>query len=291
MVVLEKFAFLEMPRTGSTHIKKLLLRMLGGKRIGMHEAATPEVLSTHQAFLGSIRNPWDWYVSQWTIGCGRAGLVRSSSTRSGHKIEKGPSRGLVFDPAPWIESYRDPEAKDVDAFRLWLRLMCTPEQTQTAFPQHFGRSDLRRYAGYYTYRFATLFCRNRRQVHRPSGLADYEALEAFIEEHYYITHMVHTENMANELEAALLDIGVDLSTEQKEMIHSTPPTNRSHRSLPREAFYDDELRDLVSDRDRMIIERFGFNYPNSGWTPEENPPRSPGNPPRSPFTKGEDVTP
>lgn len=260
MVVTDRFVFIEFPRTGSTHVKLLLRRLFECRSIGMHEPATPEVLASHSAFMGSIRNPWDWYVSLWTFGCGGVGAIYERATRAKSTIQNGPWSGLVFDPAPWRAAYADRDALDINGFRSWLHLLCAPSQSRLAFPQGFGCSDLHRHAGLYTYMFTRLFCTNSQTLHRPGALPDRGSVDSFIRSSCYITHMVHTESLSPDLETALTDMGMDLTESQRRTIHTAPRLNRSHRSLPIAAYYDDACLQLVAERDALLIKRFGYSY-------------------------------
>jgi hypothetical protein len=45
----------------------------------------------------------------------------------------------------------------------------------------------------------------------------------------------------------------------REQIRSAPPENASDRR-PYRDYYTDELRDLVAERSRLIIDRFGYSF-------------------------------
>jgi hypothetical protein len=74
MIVNEKLIYLMMQKTGCSHIAKLILQTVGGERIGTHNKLTD--YNTGKYIIGSIRNPWDWYVSLWAYGCRGKGRVR-----------------------------------------------------------------------------------------------------------------------------------------------------------------------------------------------------------------------
>jgi len=252
-----------MPRTGSTFVVRLLRDWPDVTRVGMHEPAPPEVRTSGRAILASIRNPWDWYVSQWTIGCGGAGTLHRVTTRKGRQIERGPARGAIFDPAPWRRVYADSSARDVGAFRAWLELLSNPAATRVALPLAFGASDLHRYAGWYTYRYAQLFCSMEGDLHRENALPNMQALRTAVGNSIYVTHMAHTERIGSDLVAALDDAGVAMTNAQRRSILDSPPFNRSHRSLPLHAYYDDATWQLVAGRDRLILERHAVAPRNS----------------------------
>ena len=72
MFVSEKIVFLELHKTGGSHIGHLLSSLLEGEQVGKHN--TLKDLYRNRTILGSIRNPWDWYVSLWPMGVVAVGL-------------------------------------------------------------------------------------------------------------------------------------------------------------------------------------------------------------------------
>ena len=66
MYLTKKICYLEMMRSGSTHIHKLFKEFIPeGKQIGHHGPASKEIMESDRIFIGSIRNPGSWYLSVW----------------------------------------------------------------------------------------------------------------------------------------------------------------------------------------------------------------------------------
>ncbi len=244
-----------MPRSGSTHVVRLLGNWEGVQRIGMHEAAPADVIDSGRAMIGTIRNPWDWYVSQWTIGCGGTGLLHRVTTRDRRTLQHGPRRGEIFDPRPWQRVYADRSARDVGAFRAWLELLFDADATGLAMPRAYGGSDLRNFAGWYTYRYIELYCADRAALHRRGAVSDVAQLRELARHQLYITHMARTEQLGSDLVQCLEQIGVPLGTARRKRILGAEPSNRSHRSLPTEAYFDDRSRGLVERGDVLIVDQ------------------------------------
>lgn len=58
----EQLIYIQMQKTGCTHIESLLSGLFEGKQVGKkHSPATPEQIRNHPYFISSIRNPWDWF--------------------------------------------------------------------------------------------------------------------------------------------------------------------------------------------------------------------------------------
>ena len=75
MFVSERVVFMELHKAGCIHIRNVLRDLLEGRLLEKHGMATPELFNGTRAFLGSIRDPWEWYISLWAYGCDSRGAV------------------------------------------------------------------------------------------------------------------------------------------------------------------------------------------------------------------------
>jgi hypothetical protein len=263
MLLHPQFGFIEMPRTASTHVVRLLRDLPGVERVGQHQPAPPEIARSGRPFFATIRNPWDWYVSQWTIGCGRTGTLYAIATRDARRVDAGPAVGATFDPTPWRRVYSDRSARDVGLFRDWLRLLFDPEATATALPRAFGRSDLRLYAGWYSYMYLKLFCGDLDFLHRTGALPNAQSMELQVNKRRYVSLFARTENLGRELVAVLDEVEFPMDAGSRAALAAAPPSNQSHRALRLDAYYDEPTRNLVADRDELILR---LHYPERSPT-------------------------
>lgn len=88
MFVSERFVYLELHKTGCTHIRDILNELLDGGLIGKHNQATPELFRQRKIFFGSVRNPWEWYTSLWAYGCDNRGALFNNVTRASRSIRE-----------------------------------------------------------------------------------------------------------------------------------------------------------------------------------------------------------
>jgi hypothetical protein len=74
MFISNKVVFLELHKTGSSLLRKLFKSegVLAGEIIGKNNQISNNLLTQDSIIVGSIRNPWDWYVSLWAYGCDEA---------------------------------------------------------------------------------------------------------------------------------------------------------------------------------------------------------------------------
>src|SRR5204863_6355276 len=68
------------------------------------------------------------------------------------------------------------------------------------------------------------------------------------------------ENLRSELLRLLRSTGTELTPQLVAAIESAPAANTSSQRDKYQTYYDPELRDLVADKDRYIIERFGYEF-------------------------------
>ncbi|MFT7553450.1 MAG: hypothetical protein ACI9BV_003785 [Rhodothermales bacterium] len=276
MFVSERLVFLQLQKTGSTYTEGLLKKTLGGSQRGKHKRlpadAEPEFV------LGSIRNPWDWYVSLWAFGCsGRGGAYNQATGRRLLRIKSvfGKYRKLIPGgnpivtlPSHWLDprcrwwewAYGDPE--DPERFRAWLKRLLDPEIEERIIPQ-FRRTGFIRVGGLLSFRYLWLFSRDNTLLERTNGVpADFD-MDAYDRAESALSAVVRLEHLSSDLMAALREAGHDLTPEQELIIRAGTGVDRNASKRRATAkYYDDQTRELVANRERFIINRFGYTFPD-----------------------------
>ena len=70
MFISNKLCFLEFGKTGCSYIREVLSENIQeGFLTPIHDTINEDLLKSNCLFIGSIRNPLDWYVSLWAYGC------------------------------------------------------------------------------------------------------------------------------------------------------------------------------------------------------------------------------
>jgi len=263
--------YVELPKTGTTHIDHLLSGLLEGRQVGKHNTPGADLLSGRHTFIGSIRNPWDWYLSLWTFGCTRTGGVYEQATRP-RSLQAGlaalrrhpryllPSIAAAWRRRPdrWLPLYED--ADDTEAFRTWLRMIHDPA-TWSDYDDGYFLTRINTFAGFYTYRFLSLFSRDTAPLFRHAGLQDLETLKDFDRRNNYVSHFIRCESLESDLIDALNACGVTLSPADIQRIRGAQKSNVSARRKGAAAYYDAESIALVAARERLITDRFGYANP------------------------------
>ena len=169
------FIYIQMQKTASQHITKQFMQLFEGELIGHHNSATLAQLKSHRYFIGSIRNPWDWYVSLWSFGVGGRGMLANNLTRRNlfsacAKTLRQPTRwagyqqciaSLIKDVRKWRAVYS--KSDDVVAFRRWLAYMHDSKNSHALGEgyAHASKHNISTRWGFMTYRYLYVALRSR----------------------------------------------------------------------------------------------------------------------------------
>jgi len=217
--------------------------------------------------FGTIRNPWDWWVSYWA--------AIKFEPRKGHE---GRNIELWFSGLNVDGTFQD----------FWRSLFLAQHRIQGL------RLDLMNDLGIgpYTYRFIKLFFRNPEWVWQNW---DVDAIKKELDELMYPIYLCRVEDLRKEMLGFFDSIGLKLTAEQICVLMDTegklPPmtsasweerarsrylsatpggisAGRSSSSAfsnasehePYATYYDDEMRNLVAEKERLIVELFGYVF-------------------------------
>jgi hypothetical protein len=128
----------------------------------------------------------------------------------------------------------------------------------------YWRYPLNRFAGLLTYRYMRLFsCKAGaldvlQDVSTPRQLAEHEATHGFID------HFIRNEHLEADLLLALQRMQLDIPPAFAARLHAAPRTNTSSKRHAAGYYYDAGTERLVADRERLIIDKFGYVAPGAG---------------------------
>lgn len=277
MFVSDSLIFVELHKTAGSHIGRCLNKILTGEQVGKHNVVPPELQD--RFILGSIRNPWDWYVSLWGYGCDRKGSAFSQTTRRysvnyyWRQLNKemgknwlSPAqylRQLLADTAKpvalWNEVYAD--SSNPELFRKWLRLMLDTDR-RFDIGEGYGFSPLSAHSGVLTYRYFKLFTNLGSDLYSLPDLADLSRLNEVWEQRAITNFVVRNEHLEADLIDALTCANIALTDEQRLFIlqGKNEKTNTSSRKSM-DFYYDAESIALVKNKEAFIISRYGYEPP------------------------------
>lgn len=232
MIVTNRFVFLHLHKSGGSFVNEFLMRFVPGARnIGYH---LPRLLipaeSSHLPVLGFVRNPWSYYVSWYNFQSQRPApnaLFRILS-ENGQLQFAGTIRNMLHlgSGGPHLAA------------------------VLAALPASYGNTGLN------LPRFALAGIKD-------SALGFYSFLYQYL---YGEQDRNLTVQRAENLRPALLEYlhsqGQRVTAAANDFILDAPARNVSEHA-PYLSYYDDELRDLVAERDKLIISRHGYRFADS----------------------------
>ena len=256
MFISKELVYLEMPKTACTHIKKLLGEIVEGESIGKH--GRWDTQSKDRFVLGSVRNPWDWYISMWAFGCTRKDQGYFYRVLTSYNL-----KSVIFGRAPlfkpvkkWRELYSD--SGNAENFRQWLKWLFDDKRGKD-FQAKFTRHPIWKFAGLATFNYCRLHTDKF-----SNKINSYDELVSYMNEHEFLDAVVRTENLEEDLINALKSSPIEITAEQEAVILAGKgnKTNSSEHGSAAD-YYDEETKALVAERERFIIEKFGYGFPEN----------------------------
>lgn len=277
MFVSDSLIFTELHKTGGSHILRCLEAVLEGQRVGKHNRVPANLRD--RFVIGSVRNPWDWYVSLWSYGCSQQGSVYNRTSRRfesryyWRQLNKEMGRNwltpnqyltqFLSDSCKpvnqWQEVYRD--SANPELFRKWLRLVLSHERRYD-LGEGFGFSPVCSHSGLLTYRYLKLFTHLDQWLYSDKRLATKENLQGIYQSTVFVNRFIRNESLEQDLIEALECAGIQLTDSQKAFIaeNRDKKTNTSQR-MSTEFYYDKEAIDLIKDRESLVIALHGYEAP------------------------------
>ncbi|HME40159.1 MAG TPA: hypothetical protein VKG63_14485 [Steroidobacteraceae bacterium] len=229
MIVTPRFVFLHLHKSGGTFINECLLKFVpDAQHVGYHlpRRMVPEQ-NAHLPALGSVRNPWSYYVSWYSF------QLERPNPNFLFRILSDDGR-LDFETT--VHNMLDLGAGSVRLDML-LRALPSAYSNQGLNLPNFALEPIRNtQLGFYTYLYRYMYQGGRVPV--------------------TVSRM---EDLRSDLVPMLEQVRQPVSEEMRAFIENEMPRNPSqHRGYAE--YYSDALRDLVAKRDAEIIERHGYRF-------------------------------
>tara|TARA_Y100000590_G_scaffold426042_1_gene534647 strand:+ start:2299 stop:3087 length:789 start_codon:yes stop_codon:yes gene_type:complete len=261
-----------MHRTGSTLLVELLNKYVpNGKIVGVHERPGQDIYKSNRFFLGSIRNPWEWYVSAWSFGCvKRGGLYKRLALKRIHFKNLGFKTKPLLAPyiflqqfwrplSLWRKLYNDP--KSIKNFREWLKLLLGGTRIHD-IGEGFDFSSINKFSGLMTYRYLVFYSSNIKSLYNNS-LTSFEDLEEFDKKNNILNYTIRNESLEKNFFDVLLKLNIKISEKEKDNINNLKRGKWGvWRDKKLEDFYDDECLELIEQKEKLIINKYKYKKPH-----------------------------
>jgi len=238
MIITDHFVYIHTSRSAGTFLNKLILQNVSGARMLQyhgHLKDLPEKFSDRPV-IGFVRNPWDWYVSMcFDYRRKKQYVFEIISKRGALDFNETVSRFLklgdnskqsnellvqLAQVAPLAINTRNPARRELPGLR---------SEHFANYPENLG---------YYSWLFKLMY--------------DSET-----------DHQIHIGRFENLREEALR-LFEETGTPITERISAYLKNSEALNSRPRPSSYADgfnsELRQLLADKDRYLIDRFAYEF-------------------------------
>jgi hypothetical protein len=120
----------------------------------------------------------------------------------------------------------------------------------------YGPSGLQPFVGFYTYRYLIHSCSNiNKAKENPENLKEFDKKNCFV------SYWIRTESLEEDLYKYLTETGMADEELIKKKFGSSTKTNSSGERPKTSLFYDKESKEIVRKMDRLIIDKFNYNFP------------------------------
>lgn len=270
MFINDRIIYLHMQKTGGTHISKLLKSHLDGEVTLKHGQLRGS--PGDRLVFGSVRNPWDWYVSIWTYGCQGDGIVPGRLKMPFPQIGYLFIRESLFHPEKWVQAAKKIPlharkdhtywqrlfscVDDPQLFREWLRSILSASG-KVLLTAEYPHVPMRHVAGYMTFEFLRLFLEFKHWPRLSRSISSMTDINEAYERHGIGNRFIRIESLERDVAEILNEL--EVAIDQTDLKGAR--TNASRRHPSASYYYDDETIELVRNEERFLIERFGYEPP------------------------------
>lgn len=229
MIVTDRFVFLHLHKSGGTFVNEALMRCLpDARQVGYHlprSMIPPEAAGL--PILGTVRNPWSYYVSWYTF--------QQEQTRPNFLFRILSDEGQL-DFGATLRNMLDLGAGSI-RLDLVLRALPAAYSNRGLNLPNFALAPIRHTRlGFYTFLY--------RYLYGGSGAP---------------VQIGRMEELRDELTRMFESVGQPIDAPMRQYLAGAEPRNTSrHGSYAH--YYSDSLRDLVAERDAEVIERHGYRF-------------------------------
>jgi hypothetical protein len=238
MIVTDHFVYIHVSRSGGTFLNKLIMEHVPGARMVQYHGHLRDLPAKFSELpvLGFVRNPWDWYVSmffdyrrkrQYVLGVlsdrGKLGFgptIRRFLTLGDDNEESKRLRAQLVQAAPVQISTQSPPPHHLPGLR---------SDHFAGFPDN---------TGYYSWLFQLMFETGTDRT----------------------LHIGRFENLREDSLRLLEEIGTPITGRMRDFLEMSKPLNASPRPAAYDGGYNQELTELVAEKDRYVIDRFGYTF-------------------------------
>lgn len=270
----DRVVFVELHKSGSTRVAKLLAEVAGPDLGDKQPTYANALAGLGKPVVGYVCDPLHWYLALWKHGCAGKGDLRKRLTdpakwaalmakRAARAQDAGkqpPGREI---PEGWGAEhartawYGNPESPQ--AFREWLKAVLMTRGIRRLVNNAYNNSPVQKIAGLMTYEYFATFVRDTEAMEK--WVDSPEALVALHAKKAITHHVVRAESPGADLIQVLAEIGLPLTDEQAATARAWDEGNARQKQKQIDTFYDTETRHWVQRREKAMFKILGYSLP------------------------------
>jgi hypothetical protein len=252
----KNFIYLDVYKTGSTHIEHLLKLITTEPEIRKNRHAPltkvhPIRGKSGKFVFATVRNPWDWYVSMWSYGHTKENPLFNHIKEA---VSEAEFKALYDVNSP------------TTSFPLWLRSIHDPGFLARILKGHrLPKSGLANFMGFYTYRFMRVTLPYPELLLRQPFIRSLDGAIAMQKRLHQYDVILKSETLDDDFADFVVTHRSRCGFAEKagDVVRKNAAAhkNTSVRTLSSyQDYYTDDLRDLVGRRDRLFIDLFDYSF-------------------------------
>ena len=246
MIVTNHFVYIHTSRTAGTFLNKLIMEHVPGARKLQYHGHLKDLPAqfSHLPVIGFVRNPWDWYVS-----------MCFDYRRKKQYVYQIISKGGVLGFEQTVSRFLRLGDRSIQSKRLLDKLVkAAPTNINARNPARNHLPGLRsdhfaNYSeneGYYSWLFQLM----------------YES------ENDHRIHIGRFENLREEALRLFEETGTPITKRITAYLNEAEPLNSTRRPKSFVGGYPPKLEQLVADREKYLIDKFGYEFSEAGEYPK-----------------------
>lgn len=261
MIEFDGTLFLQLQKTGGTHVERILESCVPHVKHAKHSIPNAAILARNERVLMGLRSPFSWYLSLWSYGIsGRSGFEGRVTQRfsprnlmlSSYENAELLSR-LRFESlkrrSDWKTVYQRGDSPE--AFRDWLKLLFIEAKNQCLPDGYRPLRNNGETMGFYTWRLVKMALGpHPKQLNGTRGESSFQIFC----QRSVVSHYLRTESLNDDFLRFIEAFHPKHFEEIRDKLERNSISNSSSRKFSAEKYYDENMTALVSSGDHLIFE-------------------------------------
>lgn len=267
MIFGDKYVFLELGRTGSTYARYILKQIPNSKAVGKKHNIYNDLTKEQKAEfeiknkIGTIRNPFEYYVSLFAFCCSERGGLHERITRKPDVLSfytvTDIFKTIVLHfkyKKKWKKITSDENS--TENFKEFLKMLFKTHPE--AIGDYYGASKANNIMGFLSFNYLRTYTRHFEKDVKT--IIHTDLLFEYDRKNNFIDIMFRNETLKQQLLENHQFYADSKEVIEKSISNRPPRSKTATEKKPFHLFYDDETRNLIYEMDRFIFEKYNYKF-------------------------------